>query len=108
MRPVLIGDVIAAARVLAPLPRGQRAGALRALLARADLADRHRKRLGRAHPRWGNGSLMAAAHAEAPPPEPFLDDPAYLEALICVLWALRARRLRHLRAHKKPKHALSP
>lgn len=91
MRPVLIGDVLAAARVLRDLPEEARGVELARLLAEADLADRIRKRTGRAHPRYGNGSLMAAALARQPGPEAFLSDPEMLDAVGRVVAALRAR-----------------
>lgn len=91
MRRVLMGDVIAAARVLKGVARGRRPAVLRDLLRAADAAERHRSTTGRAHPALGNGSLMGAAHRHAPGPEPFLDDIAYLEALIPVLTRLRHR-----------------
>ncbi|MEQ3625332.1 MAG: hypothetical protein ABNH26_10405 [Celeribacter sp.] len=61
MRSVLIGDLLAAAQVLAAVPERARAGRLDCLLRGAALAERHRQRTGRAHPRYGDGSLMAAA-----------------------------------------------
>ena len=60
MRPVLHADVICAARVLLCLPSGRRWQAAQELVARAEAADRYRRRLGRTHPGWGNGTLMAA------------------------------------------------
>ncbi|MFC2967851.1 DUF7742 family protein [Acidimangrovimonas pyrenivorans] len=100
MRQVLPGDLVAAALVLRALPEAERDGALRRLLEEADLADRYRKRLGRPHPDYGNGSLMAAALRHRPGGEPFLSDPAYLDALGRVIAALRARRARHDNDHK--------
>lgn len=91
MRRVLIGDIVAAARVLLPVPTEQRPALVRRLLRAADLADAHRQRRGRAHPRFGSGSLMAAAAAWPQLREPFLDDPDYLEALGCVIAGLGAR-----------------
>lgn len=93
MRRVMLGDVIAAAQVLRDVPEGARAAHCAAMLARAQAADLWRKRLGRGHPRWGNGSLLALALAEgagrasgAP-----LADSAYLAALVVVIEALCAR-----------------
>lgn len=95
MRPVLVGDMLAAARVLMALPREARDGAMAELLAEAELADRFRKRCGRAHPRFGNGSLMAAALVRAPGPEPFPADPPFLDALSRVAAALAERAEKH-------------
>jgi len=97
------GDLWAAARVLSTIPARARAGAMRALLLRAEAADRYRKRYRRAHPRWGDGSLMAAALAGAPPPASGLDDPAFAGALAAALAGLiawqeeKAARLRRVR-----------
>ncbi|MCR8546575.1 hypothetical protein M4578_01945 [Salipiger sp. P9] len=92
MRPVLHGDLICAACALLAVPRGQRWRFARDLVARADAADRYRRHLGRAHPDWGNGTLMAAALAHVLAPERRLDDPDYAECLILVLEALRVWR----------------
>ena len=61
MRPVLHGDVICAACALLAVPRGTRWRQAREMVAQADAADRYRRHFGRAHPNWGNGTLMAAA-----------------------------------------------
>lgn len=84
MRPVLHGDVTAAARALMPLSEKARPAALRGMLARAGAADAFRKRFGRAHPDWGNGSLMAVALRGVRGPEPFLDTPDYCRCLALV------------------------
>lgn len=87
MRPVLWGDLVAATAWAAANP----ARPVAALIDRAQAADLYRKHHGRPHPRWGNGSLMAAALAEAAPPVRF-DDPAALAALAQVAAALARRR----------------
>lgn len=94
MRTVLIGDAVAAARALLPLPQAARPAMMARLLYEAHLADCCRKRLGRGHPRFGNGTLMDAASRHPQPPEPFLDDAEYLSALLTVLAALLARKRR--------------
>ncbi|WP_102224356.1 DUF7742 family protein [Acidimangrovimonas sediminis] len=82
MRLLTIGDVLAAARVpRAPQPE-RRDGAIPQSLAEADLADRCRRRSGRAHPVHGGGSLMPAALAR---------DPAFLDALARAVAALQHR-----------------
>lgn len=88
MRPALHGDVVAAARAIYGFPKKDRAGALRRLVRAATWAERFRRTHHRPHPYWGDGSLMAAALAEDPPPEPRLNDPDYCDCLVLVLQAL--------------------
>lgn len=91
MRPVLHGDVVAAACALLAVPDQARAGLIRKLIAQAELADRHRLRTGRAHPVWGTGSLMSAAMARPRRDEPYLDDKDYAACMAEVFHALIAR-----------------
>lgn len=88
MRPVLMGDVVAAARALMAVPPAARARLMAAMLAEAEAAEAYRRACGRAHPDWGNGSLMAVAMARARVAEPALSDPAYRDCLVAVLEAL--------------------
>ena len=90
MRPVLHGDVVAAARVLYALPEALRVRELARLMQKAAWADAFRKQFGRVHPVWGDGSLMTAALATAPPPEPRLDDAEYCGCLAMVFEGLVA------------------
>jgi hypothetical protein len=96
MRPVLYGDLHAAARRLSGLSAGERAGALAEMLYRAHCADRFRRRTGRGHPEWGNGSLLMAAGTGWPDPACPVTEAAYLEALSSVALGIldwrRARR----------------
>ena len=86
MRPVLIGDVMEVARVLLTLDQTEWSGCADRLIWQAGVADRYRRRLGKPHADWGNGSLMAVAQGEAKSGnEPFLSDLRYLQALSCVL-----------------------
>lgn len=83
------GDVTAAARAVRGLPQNDQRRAILSLLVKADAADRFRKRFGRAHPIWGNGSLMAVAlGVDSGRGEPFLADTDYLEAMAAVLDAV--------------------
>ncbi len=91
MRPVMHGDLVAAARVLFGAEPQQRDRVLRALFRAAETADRHRIATGRMHPDHGDGSLMAAALSQRPPPEPTLENSAYCACLAAVLTALAAR-----------------
>jgi hypothetical protein len=71
------------------LPQNLQRRAILSLLVKADAADRFRKRFGRAHPIWGNGSLMAVAlGVDSGRDEPFLSDTDYLEAMAAVLDAV--------------------
>lgn len=63
MRPVGLGDLSAAAGALAAVAPARRAGLMAILIAEAETADRFRRRHGRPHPDFGNGTLMAAALA---------------------------------------------
>lgn len=64
MRPVLAGDVFALAQLLRTKRVSNRSGFCRQILSEADHADKYRKRLGRLHGDWGNGSLMGRALTE--------------------------------------------
>lgn len=95
MRSITHGDAVAAASALVRLPAACWERQLDAYLRRADAADRYRKRFGRFHPRWGNGSLIGAVLCDTPVwPEPRLSDPLYAEALVTVLFALIRQRRR--------------
>ncbi|ETD85634.1 DUF7742 family protein [Rhodobacter capsulatus] len=65
MRPILIDDLLIAARAVAALSGPERPARLAQWLREAHWADLYRKRLARAHPLWGNGSLMGRALREA-------------------------------------------
>ncbi|MGP9790113.1 DUF7742 family protein [Roseinatronobacter sp. NSM] len=97
MREVTHGDLCAAARVLTGHARGQWPQLMAAMLETAHHGDCIRKRLGRVHPQFGNGTLMAAALARAPAGDMRPSDPRYLDALACVIAAVarwRAARRR--------------
>ena len=85
MRPLLIGDLIAVARVLLATEEARWPAVVDRLLREAELADRHRMATGRAHVAFGNGSLMAATGQHIRPPEPLASDRRYLRALACVI-----------------------
>ena len=105
MRPLLHGDIVAAARVLLAVPAERREVAMASLLTASDIADRYRKTMGRAHPQYGTGSLMAAASGCRQPSEPALDDPDYLACLICVLSVLRRRKQDAARTRERDRAA---
>lgn len=108
MRPVLHGDVVAAARVLYALPEERRVAELDRLVRAASWADRFRRHFRRAHPCWGDGSLMAVALTEDPPPEPRLSDPDYCGCLTMVLDLLAIPRDRWAVSAVRPAAPMSP
>lgn len=95
MRALLASDVSTAARVLYLYPDAMREAVCQRLIRNADWADRYTRRLGRAHPLWGNGTLLAAARAHAVAAEPTFDDVAYCSCFEIVLKLLADRRRRH-------------
>lgn len=92
MRALAPADISAAARVLLRLPEAVRAEAMARMVGEAEAADRYRKRLGRAHPLWGNGTLEAVARARPMAVPRALSDGEYLSCLGVVFDALIARR----------------
>jgi hypothetical protein len=88
MRPLMHGDVVAAARVIFAIPGPLRKAELARLLFRTERADVFRMETGRPHPFWGDGSLMSAALINAPPPEPRLDDLDFCSCLAMVFEAI--------------------
>ncbi|WP_437438244.1 DUF7742 family protein [Mameliella alba] len=90
VKPVLPGDVIAAARALLPVPPDMRSELARRLIDEACAADLHCQRTGRAHVRWGNGTLSAAAHGCEMGRETCFEDPDFLDCQVKMLDALRA------------------
>ncbi len=94
MRPLLQADLESAVAVVLGQPMPLRRWTADQLLAQADIADRYRKRFGRAHPDFGSGSLMAAAgHWPALPQRPMCDA-AYCAGMVIVLAAVQAWRHR--------------
>lgn len=91
MRPVLPGDVSAAARALLAAAPVARAALARRMVAEAEAADCYRRRFRKAHPDWGNGTLRAAALARPLAREGRLDDPEHLECQFIVIETLLAR-----------------
>ncbi|WP_264213724.1 DUF7742 family protein [Leisingera thetidis] len=85
-RPVLPGDVAALARALLAASDGDRPRLCRRILGGAAEAAAHTELCRRLHPRWGDGSLSAAARRFPLADEVFLDDPEYLR---CTRLALR-------------------
>ena len=92
MRPLLHGDVSDAARALLAAPPAARERLCRRMIVEAEAADAYRRRTGRVHPLWGNGSLMAAARRRALADEPGFDDADYCSCFEMVLRALILHR----------------
>jgi hypothetical protein len=89
MRTVTHGDVVAAAGVARGIAGDERRTFVLRLLERAHAADKYRKRTGRAHPLWGDGTLMAVARkSRIAQAEPFLSDVEYLETIATVIETL--------------------
>lgn len=93
MRPVLHGDVSCAARALFAAPEALRGLLCRRMIREADSAEAHVRRTGKAHPLWGNGSLMSAARKRRLADEPGFDNPGYCQCFEMVLRALVVHRL---------------
>lgn len=92
MKPVLPGDVTAAARALLPLPPEARSGFAHRLIDEACAADLHCRRTGQAHRCWGNGTLLGAAHGHEMGREACFEDPEFLDCQVKMLESLRAFR----------------
>ncbi|SDY08242.1 hypothetical protein [Citreimonas salinaria] len=90
MRPLVHGDVTTAARVLLTVPPQCRHALAARMIHEAACADAYRLLTGRAHPKLGNGTLMSAALAHGPAPEPMLDNRDYLSCLGLMIDALLA------------------
>ena len=61
MRPVHLSDLDAVVRSILHLSGSARRRKISETIEMASVADRFRKRLGRSHPKYGNGTLSAAA-----------------------------------------------
>ena len=77
-RPVLPTDVTTTARALLACAPRRRAGLACRIKRGAARARIFAQITGRWHPRWGDGSLDAAARRFPLAREPFWDDPDYL------------------------------
>ena len=89
MRTVTHGDVVAAACVARGIAEDGRCAFILRLLEQAHTADIYRKHTGRAHPMWGDGTLMGAARqGQTAHSEPFLSDSEYLETIATVIETL--------------------
>lgn len=85
MRPILPDDLDRCARALMEQPAGRRPDQIVWIVRAADLADRFRKRTGRHHPTYGDGSLGSAAWRAGMVPRPPRCDASYCACLALVL-----------------------
>ena len=88
MRPVLMTDLLCAGRAVLAVDPQARAPLARRLLRDADAADRFLRRYGARHPRFGDGTLAAAARHSGLVSDPAICDPEFARALVLVLHAL--------------------
>lgn len=88
MRPILHGDVANAARALLSVPSSHRKELCQRMIVQAERADRFVRKVGRMHPFWGNGSLMAVARRRPLVDDPGFDDPDYCQCFEMVLRGL--------------------
>ena len=91
MRPLHIMDLCAAARVLLHIPVPERNNFAYNLVQNAHNADKYRKRLGKRHPSWGDGTLSGACQQYRTYQTPHHCSRDYLHALSVLITVLRAR-----------------
>lgn len=78
-------DLVCAARALAHVPFHARSSEAQALLMEADTADWHRRASGQLHPRFGDGTLAAAARKRGMGEERSFCDVEFAAAAVTVL-----------------------
>lgn len=91
MSPVIYNDVLAAVSVVAGVPPTQREAMIATLLDQADAACAYRRVHRRAHPTFGDGSLMASALRHEARGDMSFQSRDSLLAWLCVVSALLAR-----------------
>lgn len=99
MRHVAPTDLSTAARALMALPEAARSAEAKRMMAEAEAADSYRKRMGRSHPVWGNGTLEGAARSRRLAAPRSLSETDYLSCLAAVLDAILF--------HRRAKHSMS-
>lgn len=93
MRTVLAQDILALAGVLMAQPASHRAALADRLIWRAHVAHKVARRLGRAHPEWGSGTLAGATAGWPRLGTGFMGRGDTLLAVHVVVAALMRRRL---------------
>lgn len=91
MRPVTYSDVSFAARALWAVSVPLRQDLCAQMFYEAEIADRFTRRLGKAHPRWGRGTLAETALWRCLALDPGSDDPDYCTCVTQVLEQFAAR-----------------
>lgn len=74
-------EILLFARALLTIRPEDRPRHSRALICEATIADDYRNATGRAHPDFGDGTLVARLVLEKVPPLSFADDPEFLSSL---------------------------
>lgn len=95
MREATINDMIILAEKIAGLPAEDMRHAAEAYIRNAHYADSYRKRTGKSHAGFGNGTLTSAVFSDGGyAPHRRASDPAFLRAFstVCNLIAERAER----------------
>jgi len=91
MRPIFVGDVLAAARAVAAVEMDERKELCKALFRQAEIADRYTRRVGKPHLDWGRGTLRESAASAPQKGGNSLDEPEFCDCLIVVLEQVRKR-----------------
>lgn len=89
MRAIHLTDLNLAVRTLLAVPMRDQVALMKRLLVMARTADKFRKRIGRVHLVFGNGSLGAACQRFPKVPMPDRCDHTYLDCLQIVVTELR-------------------
>ena len=101
VRRVLISDLLAARQYLMAFPEPIWPEIIAGVIARTHAADKLRKRLGKYHPKWGDGTLTEGIrqnNAPAPFPNTTITSQEHMRALALVSSALSVKGANHTRA----------
>ncbi len=89
MRAARLDEVLRVAGCLKTLPLVTQPAQAAQWITDCHFADKYRKRLGKNHAEWGNGSLLARVGPTCISDQANLGDHDFLQALITILSALR-------------------
>ena len=101
MRRVLISDLLAARQYLMAFPEPILPEIIAGVIALTHAADKFRKRLGKYHPKWGDGTLTEGIrqnNAPAPFPNTTITSQEHMRALALVSSALSVKGANQTRA----------